>query len=351
MPVAPNRHETEPTASSDAVDGGREGAVPGLAAIERRLRAALPALADQRSIAVIIPCRNEAGSIGGVVSDFRAALPEARIVVYDNASVDDTATRASEAGAEVYVERRPGKGNVVRRMFADIEADVYLMVDGDGTYHAPSARKLVDMILKDRLDMAVGARQDVRSDAHRRGHAAGNLVFNALYRRLFGSEFGDVFSGYRAFSHRFVKSFPALSSGFEIETELSVHATQLKLPTGEVDLPYGKRLEGSSSKLHTVRDGWRIFRTFMFLLKETRPILFFGAPSGLLALASVGLALPLLQTFLATGFVPRLPTVVLCTGLMMLAWLLGLCGLILDSVARGRVEQKRLMFLAVAQRC
>lgn len=324
----------------------RARAVPGLAAIERRLREALP----QPRIAVLIPCRNEAAAIADVVHGFRAALPGARVVVFDNASTDDTAARAVAAGADVLREPRPGKGNVVRRMFADVDADVYVMVDGDGTYHAPSARLLVDMVLHDRLDMAVGARRDVRRTAHRRGHAAGNRLFSTLYRALFGAELGDVFSGYRAFSRGFVKSFPALSSGFEIETELSVHATQLKLPTGEIALPYGPRLDGSASKLRTVRDGWRILRTFGFLLKETRPALFFGLPALGLALASVGLAAPLLQTYAASGLVPRLPTAVLCTGLMVLAWLLGLCGLILDSVARGRVEQKRILFLAVSCR-
>ncbi len=350
MAILSPRLESDPPATSQALDAERARYAPGLAALERRLAAALPDLAEQRSIAVVIPCHNEAASIADVVADFRAALPEARIVVFDNASTDATAAQARAAGAEVYCERRPGKGNVVRRMFADIEADVYLMADGDGTYHAPSARRLVDMIIDEHLDMAIGARADVQNDAHRRGHAAGNRLFNTLYRHLFGAEFGDVFSGYRAFSRRFVKSFPALSSGFEIETELSVHATQLKLPTGEIVLPYGKRLAGSPSKLRTIRDGWRILRTFLFLLKETRPILFFGVPALVLALTSVGLAIPLFGTYVETGLVPRLPTVVLCTGLMMLAWLLGLCGLILDSVARGRVEQKRILFLAVSPR-
>ncbi len=298
-------------------------------------------------LAVLLPCHNEALTIATVVHGFRAALPEARLIVYDNASTDGTAAAARSAGAEVFAEPRPGKGNVVRRMFAEIEADIYLMADGDGTYDAGAARILVDMIAHDRLDMAVGARRDIAVEAHRRGHAAGNQLFNGLYRRLFGTEFGDVFSGYRAFSRRFVKSFPALSSGFEIETELSVHASQLMLPTGEAILPYGKRVEGSASKLRTVQDGWRILRTFLFLLKETRPALFFGVPAGAVALGAVALALPLFGTFARTGLVPRLPTAVLCTGLMMLASILAVCGLILDSVARGRAEQKRILFLAV----
>ena len=332
-----------------AVQGGQAGSAqvgPGFAALERRLQAAL----TEPRVAVLIPCRNEAATVAAVVKAFQDALPDARVLVFDNASTDDTAARAAAAGAEVFREPRAGKGNVVRRMFADVDADVYVMVDGDGTYHAPSARRLVDMIARDRLDMAVGAREDVTWDAHRRGHAVGNRLFNGLYRALFGAEVGDVFSGYRAFSRRFVKSFPAMSSGFEIETELSVHATQLKLPTGEITLPYGARPDGSASKLRTLRDGWRILRTFLMLLKETRPALFFSVPAAGLALASLSLAVPLLATYAETGLVPRLPTVVLCTGMMGLAWLVGLCGVILDSVARGRAEQKRILFLAVSSR-
>jgi hypothetical protein len=313
-------------------------------------RAAEAVRPSEPRIAVLLPCHNEGLSIAGVVASFRAVLPGARIVVYDNASTDDTASQAAAAGADVFFEPRPGKGNVVRRMFADIDADVYLMADGDGTYEAAAAGRLIDMVLHGRLDMAVGARRDIGQEAHRRGHAVGNRLFNSLYRRVFGTEFGDIFSGYRAFSRRFVKSFPALSSGFEIETELSVHATQLKLPTGETEVGYGKRLEGSASKLRTVRDGWRILATFLFLMKETRPASFFGVPALGVALAALGLSLPLFGTFLHTGLVPRLPTAILCTGLMMMASILAVCGLILDSVARGRAEQKRILFLAVEER-
>ena len=302
----------------------------------------------QLRIAVVIPCHNEAASIGDVVLAFRAALPGARIVVFDNASEDGTAAEAEAVGAEVFFEKRRGKGHVVRRMFADVDADIYVMADGDGTYDAAASPRLVDLVASGGHDMAVGARENIGRDAHRTGHALGNRLFNALYQSLFGAEFGDVFSGYRAFSRRFVKSFPALSSGFEIETELSVHASQLKLPTAEVVLPYGKRPDGSRSKLRTFRDGARILRTFLYLLKETRPLFFFSIPAvALLALSAV-LATPLAETYVQTGTVPRLPTALLCTGLVLLGSLLGLCGLVLDSVARGRVEQKRMLFLAIS---
>ncbi len=301
------------------------------------------------SVAVVLPCRNERESIAHVVKAFREALPHARIVVFDNASTDDTAAVARAAGAEVHREARRGKGHVVRRMFADIDADVYVMADGDGTYHAPAASLLVDLVVRGGHDMVVGARANIVQDAHRRGHAIGNRLFNGLYKGLFGAEFGDVFSGYRAFSRRFVKSFPALSSGFEIETELSVHANQLKLPTTEITLPYGKRTDGSASKLRTFRDGTRILSSFLYLLKETRPLLFFGVPAGLTALVSGALSVPLFSTFVESGTVPRLPTAILCTGLALGAALLAVCGIILDSVARGRAEQKRILFLAVSR--
>jgi hypothetical protein len=224
------------------------------------------------------------------------------------------------------------------------------MVDGDGTYDASAAPQLVGMIINDRVDMAIGVRANVRENAHRAGHALGNRLFNSVYKALFGYAFGDMLSGYRAFSRRFVKSFPALSSGFEIETELSVHATQLRLPIGEIVLPYGKRAEGSASKLRSVGDGWRILRTFVYLLKETRPALFFGIPAAVFLVAAVALALPLVETYLATGLVPRFPTAILCTGLVILACMSATCGLILDSLARFRVEQKQLLYLALTQR-
>lgn len=297
-------------------------------------------------IAVVIPCYNEAATIERVVREFRRALPGARVIVYDNNSRDMTAVAARRAGAEVVREPRQGKGNVVRRMFADVDADVYVMADGDGTYDPADAVDLVRALVTERVDMVVGTRRDVTVDAGRKGHAAGNRLFNHLYRGLFGQDFTDIFSGYRAFTRRFVKSFPAVSAGFEIETEMSVHASQLKIPTLEIPLDYGRRVEGSASKLRTFRDGFRILLMFATLLKETRPSLFYGMLALLAGLASVGLALPLLATWLETGLVPRLPTALLSTGLMLLAALLFTAGMILDSLARSRVEQKRIHYLA-----
>ncbi|MBV1700578.1 MAG: glycosyltransferase [Hyphomicrobiales bacterium] len=300
--------------------------------------------------AVLLPCHNEAASIVRTIEGFRAAMPTARIVVFDNASSDNTAELARGAGAEVFFEPRKGKGHVVRRMFADIDAEIYIIADGDGTYDASAAPQLVDLVANGGVDMAIGARANVHQEAHRSGHAFGNRLFNRLYGALFGMDYVDIFSGYRAFSRRFVKSFPALSSGFEIETELCVHASQLMLATQEINLPYGKRQSGSHSKLRTFRDGWRILSTFAFLLKETRPALFFGGFAALFAAASIGLALPLINTWLATGLVPRLPTAIVCTGLIMMAGMSAVCGLILDSLARSRTEQKRMLYLALADR-
>ncbi len=332
---------------------GSDALARSLRAAARHMRGALDGLDVARDpamprVAVVLPCHNEAASIGRVVREFSAALPGARLIVYDNASTDATAAIAAEAGAEVRFDPRPGKGNVVRRMFADIDADIYLMADGDGTYDAAAAPWLVACVENDNVDMAIGARAMIGEDAHRRGHAIGNRLFNRLYHALFGAGFDDIFSGYRAFSRRFVKSFPALSSGFEIETELSVHASQLKLPTAEIVLPYGKREEGSSSKLRTVRDGLRILSTFALLLKETRPAMFFGSIAGAAMGLAIVLAVPIFATFIKTGLVPRIPTVVLCTGLTLFAALIGVCGLILDSLARARVEQKRILYLTIA---
>jgi glycosyltransferase involved in cell wall biosynthesis len=298
-------------------------------------------------IAVVIPCYNEGATIDRVVRGFREALPDARVYVFDNNSRDNTATAARRAGAHVFREPRQGKGNVVRRMFADIDADIYVMADGDGTYDPADAVELVRALVTERVDMAVGTRRDVTVDAGRAGHAVGNMAFNRLYRGLFGADFSDIFSGYRAFTRRFVKSFPAVSTGFEIETEMSVHASQLMIPTVEIPLDYGRREEGSPSKLRTFRDGFRILLMFLMLLKETRPTAFFGALAGVLAMASVVLALPLFLTFFDTGLVPRLPTAVLATGLMIFAGLVATAGLVLDSLARSRVEQKRILFLQV----
>lgn len=292
-----------------------------------------------------MPCLNEQATIGGVVAGFRSALPSCTVYVYDNGSTDDTANRAAEAGAVVRSEAIPGKGAVVRRMFADVDADVYLMADGDGTYDAGQAGQLVKRLIDDRLDMVVGARIGVTITAGRTGHAFGNRLFNGLYRALFGSGFTDILSGYRAFSRRFVKSFPAMSAGFEIETEMSVHASQLRLPVAEVSVGYGTRPDGSASKLRTVADGTNILRTMLVLVKDNRPLAFFGWLSGVCYLAAVVLAVPVAVTYAQTGLVPRLPTAVLATGITVLGLLLTMSGLVLDSIARARLETKRLNYL------
>ena len=298
------------------------------------------------TIAVLLPCYNEEHTVGEVVNRFRAALPHAAVYVFDNNSTDLTALRARAAGALVVREPRQGKGNVVRRMFADIEADIYVMADGDGTYAPEDAPLLINTLLTERADMVVGTRRGVVQDAGRAGHAMGNRLFNVLYTRLFGREFSDIFSGYRAFTRRYVKSFPAVSNGFEIETEMSVHASMLKLPVCEIGLDYGRRPDGSSSKLSTYRDGARILWMFAMLLKETRPVHFFGAIAAATASASLVLMLPVLAEYVATGLVPRMPTWMLSIGLMVMAMLLVVTGLVLDSVSKGRSEQKRMAYLA-----
>jgi len=304
---------------------------------------------DAVEVAVLIPCYNEELTIERVIRDFLGAIPTARVFVYDNCSTDDTAVRARAAGAIVRAEPWPGKGNVVRRMFADIDADIYVMADGDATYDPTVVRDMVRRLLAERLDMVVGTRNDVFSNAHRAGHGFGNWFFNRLYRGLFGPIFTDIFSGYRVFSRRFVKSFPAISSGFEIETEMSVHASQLRMPVSEIETRYGAREEGSVSKLRTFRDAFRILGTFLLLYKEIQPARFFGAIAAFLVLVSLGLAYPLLKTYLETGLVPRFPTAILVTGLMVLAAISLTSGLILDSVARGRLEYKRLLYLGLSQ--
>jgi len=299
------------------------------------------------AIAVLLPCHNEEQTIGDVVARFRAALPGASIYVYDNNSTDLTALRARSVGAIVVKERRQGKGNVVRRMFADIDADLYVMADGDGTYAPEDAPQLINALLTERADMAVGTRRGVTDDAGRAGHAIGNLVFNRLYHGLFGRDFTDIFSGYRAFTRRFAKSFPAVSGGFEIETEMSVHASMLKIPVVEIPLDYGRRVEGSASKLSTWRDGARILWTFAMLYKETKPFRFFGILSIYVAFASIGFMLPVLAEYVSTGLVPRVPSWILAVGLALMSMLLAVTGTILDSVARGRSEQKRLLYLSI----
>jgi glycosyltransferase involved in cell wall biosynthesis len=303
--------------------------------------------ADPR-VAVLVPCHNEALTIARVVEDFRDALPGAVVYVYDNRSTDSTSEAARAAGAQVRAEPWPGKGNVVRRMFADVDADVYVLVDGDATYEAAAAPAMVGRLLAESLDMVIGTRAGVYENAHRAGHGFGNRLFNSLYRELFGPLFTDIFSGYRVFSRRFVKTFPAVSSGFEIETEMSVHASQLRMPVAEVSTRYGERKEGSASKLRTFRDAFRILRTFVLLFKEIRPLQFFGWIAASLALLAFVLAYPVIETFIETGLVPRFPTAILATGLMVLASISFTSGLILDSVARGKLEQKRLAYLGFA---
>ena len=296
-------------------------------------------------IAVILPCYNEAGAIVKTVQDFRRALPAADIYVFDNNSSDGSAELAAGAGAIVRRVTQQGKGHVVRRMFADVDADIYVMADGDATYDAAAAPRLVAAMLEDNLDMVVGARKSEVEEAYRRGHRFGNWALTSLLKQLFGRSFTDILSGYRVFSRRFVKSFPVLSAGFEIETEISVHALELAMPVSEIMTAYGARLEGSVSKLSTYRDGWRILRTIFTLYRIEKPILFFGIIAALLAVTAVILATPLILTYLDTGLVPRFPTAILVTGLMILATLSGMCGLILDTVVRGRREVRRLAYL------
>ncbi|WP_188055679.1 MULTISPECIES: glycosyltransferase family 2 protein [unclassified Sphingosinithalassobacter] len=298
-------------------------------------------------IAVLLPCYNEEAAIGQTIAGFRAALPQAAIYVFDNNSRDRTVEVARAAGAIVRTERMQGKGNVVRRMFADVDADIYVMADGDATYDAASAPAMVARLLGEGLDMVVGARVHEAAEAYRRGHVLGNRMMTGILARLFGRSFTDIFSGYRVFSRRFAKSFPVLSAGFEIETEMSVHALELKMPVGEIETPYFARLEGSESKLSTWRDGLRILRTIVTLYRIERPMLFFGLLAAALALLAIGLAAPLVLTYVETGLVPRFPTAILATGLMLLAFLNLFTGLILDTVVRGRREMRRLAYLAV----
>ena len=301
--------------------------------------------ASAPSIAVLIPCHNESSTIAAVVGGFRSALPTAHLFVFDNNSSDDTATRAAEAGAHVRRVGLQGKGNVLRRMFADVEADVYVLVDGDDTYDAASAPRLVDLLISQSLDMVVGVRAPIATAAYRRGHALGNRVLSGFLSWLFGRNCSDILTGYRAFSRRFVKSFPVFSSGFEIETELTVHALEMSLPVGELVTPYRGRQQGSQSKLSTYRDGLRILLTMLRLFSTERPFAFYGAASILLAITSIVLAIPVVQTYLQTGLVPRFPTAILSTGLMILAGLSFFAGLILSTVTQGRREVKALLYL------
>lgn len=297
-------------------------------------------------IAVLLPCYNEAAAIAQTIADFRAALPEAAIYVYDNNSSDATCEIAAAAGAIVRSERMQGKGNVVRRMFADVDADIYVMADGDATYEAAAAPALVNKLLDENLDMVVGARKSEVEAAYRRGHRLGNALLTGMLARIFGRTFTDILSGYRVFSRRFVKSFPVLSAGFEIETEISVHALELRMPVAEQVTAYAARPEGSESKLNTWRDGFRILNTILLLFRYERPLQFFGAIAATFAIMAIILAIPLFITFMQTGLVPRFPTAILATGLMILSALNGMCGLILDTVVRGRLEVRRIAYLA-----
>ena len=302
--------------------------------------------AARHRVAILVPCYNEEAAVATVIADFRKALPAAEIFVYDNNSSDRTVEIARAAGAIVRSERRQGKGHVVRRMFADIDADIYVLVDGDATYDAPSAPGMIDRLVDDRLDMVVGFRVDQSVAAYRPGHRTGNWMLTSFLANVFGEAFKDILSGYRVFSRRFVKSFPVLSDGFEIETELTVHALELALPVAEVATPYYARQEGSVSKLNTWRDGFRILGTILKLYRSEKPLRFFTAIGIFLVLVSIGFAIPVLVTYIETGLVPRLPTAVLSMGLMIVAVLSVSSGLVLDTVTRGRREMKLLAYLS-----
>ena len=298
-------------------------------------------------IAVLVPCRNEAATVASVVAGFRGALPDCTIHVYDNGSVDGTADVARRAGAIVRSEPRAGKGGVVRRMLAEIDADVYVIVDGDATYDAASARRMVDELVANDLDMVTAIRDERGAGAaYRRGHRLGNRAFNALLGMLFGVQPSDMLSGYRVLSRRFAKSFPAMSRGFEIETELTVHALAQRLPTTEIRTPYFERPAGSQSKLSTYRDGLRILRMTVSLYRDERPLSFFGIFAFAFALAGLVLGGSVVVEYMETHLVPRFPTAILATGLMLLSFLSLACGLILHNVARGQREMKRLAYLA-----
>jgi glycosyltransferase involved in cell wall biosynthesis len=303
-------------------------------------------MTPSKRIAVLVPCFNEEAAVATVIADFRKALPSADIFVYDNNSSDRTVALAREAGAVVRNERRQGKGHVVRRMFADVDADIYVLVDGDATYDAASAPRMIETLLAGRLDMVVGLRVDQALAAWRPGHRTGNRLLTGFLSSMFGQAFKDILSGYRVFSRRFVKSFPVLSDGFEIETELTVHALELALPVAEIEAPYFARPEGSVSKLNTWRDGLRILGTILKLYRSEKPLRFFTAIGVFLILVSIGLSIPIIITYLEEGIVPRLPTAVLSMGLMILAMLSISSGLVLDTVTRGRREMKLLAYLA-----
>ncbi|MDR2107519.1 MAG: glycosyltransferase family 2 protein [Holosporaceae bacterium] len=298
-----------------------------------------------RNIAVLIPCYNEAGTVGEVVASFRKHLPEATVYVYDNCSEDETAEIARNAGAVVVPSKIRGKGNVVRKMFADIDADVYVMADGDSTYRAEDARKMINALTEEKADMVVAVRKEKSEAAYRVGHKFGNRLFNFIMKMLFHSTFRDIFSGYRVFSRRFVKTFPVTADGFDIEAELSIHALTLNIPFAEIESVYLERPACSYSKLSTFKDGFKILAKILKLLKETRPLFFFGAVSLLLFALSSATAYPIIVKFVETGLVPRLPTAILSTGIMIVSFLSLMCGIISDSVAKSRTEIKKLHYL------
>jgi glycosyltransferase involved in cell wall biosynthesis len=301
-------------------------------------------------LALVVPCFNEALAIERVIADFKRALPTLQLFVFDNNSTDQTAQVARDAGATVISVKLKGKGNVVRRMFADVDADIYVMVDGDATYEAGAVSRLIDQLIDERLDMVVGSRKVAAleaGEAYRPGHEFGNWMLTTCVKKIFGGEFDDMLSGYRVFSRRYAKSFPALSAGFETETELTVHALELRMPYAESQTLYGARPEGSESKLSTYRDGFRILRTIGRLYVSERPLQFFSLVAALLALTAMGLSLPIFSEFLRTGLVPRLPTAVLSASVMICALLSVFAGLILDNITRGRLEAKRLAYLAI----
>jgi hypothetical protein len=302
---------------------------------------------DGFSVAVLIPCYNEEAAVAKVIAGFRSHLPAATILVYDNNSSDRTRSVARAAGAVVRSEHLQGKGHVVRRMFADVEADIYVLVDGDGTYDPAAAPIMIRRLIEDRLDMVTAVRLPTDQQAFRRGHRLGNRMLNRLVCHVFGNRVTDLLSGYRVFSRRFVKSFPALAAGFETETEFTIHALELKMPIGELPAQYRGRIAGSRSKLHTISDGFRILRTIMMLVKQERPLQSFALTGGALLAAGLGFGLPVVLEFLHTGLVPRLPTALLATGLVLAASLSFVCGLVLEQVARGRQELKRLAYLSI----
>jgi glycosyltransferase involved in cell wall biosynthesis len=298
-------------------------------------------------IAVLVPCYNEEAAIAKVVADFRTVLPQATVYVYDNNSRDQTMTRAGEAGAVVRREQRQGKGNVVRRMFADIEADIYVLVDGDDTYDAAASPRMIAKMIEDGVDLLTARRVHTDAAAYRTGHVLGNRMLTGLTALLFRVHLSDMLSGYRVFSRRFVKSFPFTAEGFAIETELTVHAVRLMMPMSEMDTRYKERPVGSVSKLNTFRDGFRILGTIFYLVREERPLIFFATIALLFVAVAVIIGAPLIPEYWHTGLVPRLPTAVLATGLMVIGFLSLTCGLILDTVTRGRWEAKRMAYLAI----